>query len=103
MRANHALMSTASSAARFDRILANLRRLERRVEGPRDLLELERAALANAALIRVRESAGVDEHRRETGRIEHANAVVVCAPYDRPCVPMRPLHHGCFTIQAQQS
>jgi len=44
------------------RITLQLRTLERLVERPRRLLELERAALADAILIRVRESTGVEEH-----------------------------------------
>ena len=63
-------MSMASQRRTLDRIVANLGRLERGIECPRDLLELERSALANAALVGVRESSGVDEHRRETWRIE---------------------------------
>src|SRR6186713_1293853 len=51
-------------------IVADLRRFQRCVECPGHLFEFERTALANAALIGIRESPGVDEHRSEAGRSE---------------------------------
>ena len=68
MRLNQSVMSIAFIAASFAGSRCELRALERLVERPRRLLELERAALADAVLIRVRESAGVEEHRDDARR-----------------------------------
>ena len=37
------------------------------------------------------------------GALALPNAPCVCAAYDNPIVARRPLHHGCFTIQAHVS
>lgn len=48
---------------------AHLRRFQHRVERPGRLLELERTALADAALVRVREAAGIEEQCGDAGRV----------------------------------
>ena len=58
-------MSSASSAAATSGVGLRLRALLGVVVGPGDLLQLEGAALADAALIGVGEAAGIEHHAGE--------------------------------------
>src|ERR1022692_2455326 len=74
-------------------IALDLRRLERFVEGPRDLFELERTALADPALIRIREAARVHEHclyAGGAGARERALRMCRVGQAHRPDTPVAP-------------